>query len=545
MRFILSIPLIDSETPLEIDLDSGKILYILGANGTGKSSLLYKFNQDHKNNAYRISAIRRTWLNSENLNLSPSQVKTYKKDIMDRSTWEDRRWKIDFDGERPQLALYDLVEAEHKYDREISKAVKENDLNNAKKIATNTISKLQLINDLLQLSNIPVTIDLNGSNLFARKINHNALYSIAKLSDGERNAILLAAEILTAPENAILLIDEPERHLHRSIITPLLANLFEQRPDCSFVISTHDITLPSDNKFSSILLIRNCTYQKEQNKDVIKWHANYISSTIEIEDTIKQDILGAREKIIFIEGNNQESLDKPLYSLIFPNTSIIPKISCIDVIHSVNAIRDTEGLNWIKAFGIIDHDRRPQNEIEEFKEKGIYALNVHTIESIYYHPKLQKIVAKFRSELDNSDSSISLEEAKKLTIKAVKESKDYLIKRVAEKKIRNEFEKLKPTKKNIAWDKEYATKSIDVPSYYTNEEKIIDDAIQQQNIELLITQYPLRETRALDLIASSLKFSNRKDYEQCLLTCLTKDSKAMDFTRTLFNTLYNDIYQEK
>ncbi len=47
-------------------------------------------------------------------------------------------------------------------------------------------------------------------------------YSVAKLSDGERNALLIAATVLSVTPETLLLIDEPERHLHRSIISPPL-----------------------------------------------------------------------------------------------------------------------------------------------------------------------------------------------------------------------------------------------------------------------------------------------------------------------------------
>ena len=75
-------------------------------------------------------------------------------------------------------------------------------------------------------------------------------YSIAQLSDGERNALLIATNVLTVKDGTLVLIDEPERHLHRSIISPLLTHLFAQRPECAFIVSTHDVMLPLDNPAS-------------------------------------------------------------------------------------------------------------------------------------------------------------------------------------------------------------------------------------------------------------------------------------------------------
>ena len=65
--------------------------------------------------------------------------------------------------------------------------------------------------------------------------NGSPPYSIAELSDGERNSLLIAASILTMKSESLVLIDEPERHLHRSIISPLLQHLFSSRSDCAFI----------------------------------------------------------------------------------------------------------------------------------------------------------------------------------------------------------------------------------------------------------------------------------------------------------------------
>ena len=78
-------------------------------------------------------------------------------------------------------------------------------------------------------------------------------YSVAEMSDGERNALLLAAEVLTVPSGTLILIDEPELHLHRSIISSLLTGLFSNRSDCMFVISTHEVMLPTrESRFKDI-----------------------------------------------------------------------------------------------------------------------------------------------------------------------------------------------------------------------------------------------------------------------------------------------------
>ena len=68
-----------------------------------------------------------------------------------------------------------------------------------------------------------------------------ARYPINQMSDGEKSALILASEILTAQPGTIYLLDEPERHMHRSISASLITSATGERPDCFFVLLTHDL----------------------------------------------------------------------------------------------------------------------------------------------------------------------------------------------------------------------------------------------------------------------------------------------------------------
>lgn len=65
-------------------------------------------------------------------------------------------------------------------------------------------------------------------------------YSANQMSDGERAVLYLAAQVLCVPENKMLIMDEPEIHLHRSIMNRLWMALERYRPDCLFIYITHD-----------------------------------------------------------------------------------------------------------------------------------------------------------------------------------------------------------------------------------------------------------------------------------------------------------------
>jgi hypothetical protein len=122
-----------------------------------------------------------------------------------------------------------------------------------------------------------------------------------------------------------------------------LTQLFRQRKDCAFIVSTHDILLPLDNPSTRTLLLRSCVY--DGNK-LAGWDVDLVPADSNIDDALKADILGARKKILFVEGTTQ-SLDQPLYSLVFPQASVIGKFSSREVEQTVRAIRGTENLHWL------------------------------------------------------------------------------------------------------------------------------------------------------------------------------------------------------
>ena len=60
------------------------------------------------------------------------------------------------------------------------------------------------------------------------------------MSDGERAVLYLIVQVLCIPDNKKLIIDEPELHLHGSIMNRLWKGLEQVRPDCLFIYITHD-----------------------------------------------------------------------------------------------------------------------------------------------------------------------------------------------------------------------------------------------------------------------------------------------------------------
>lgn len=85
------------------------------------------------------------------------------------------------------------------------------------------------------------TLIFEDSKFFAYEINKTTKkYSANQMSDGERAVLYLASQVLVAPDNKTLIIDEPELHLHNSIMNILWEQLENYRQDCLFIYITHD-----------------------------------------------------------------------------------------------------------------------------------------------------------------------------------------------------------------------------------------------------------------------------------------------------------------
>ena len=108
MAFTISIPL-SSGTPLTIVLQPGEQLYILGANGTGKSSLVHRINSSNSGMTRHVSAHRQNWFASSELTLSSQQKRQTETNIMQADLQPYARWRDDYSSQRAGIALYDLV----------------------------------------------------------------------------------------------------------------------------------------------------------------------------------------------------------------------------------------------------------------------------------------------------------------------------------------------------------------------------------------------------------------------------------------------------
>jgi len=515
---------------LDIPLTEGKALFVLGANGVGKSTLMHKLFEQNIGHTKRILAHRQTWFHSNTMDMTASNKKQTEEQIKWNDSQIESRWKDDYSGTRSSISIFDLINSENVRARNIAGAVDKDDISFAKKLS-NTQSPLQAINELLAISNIPIVISLGkDEQLFASK-NGSDPYSIAELSDGERNALLICSDVLTTEPNHLIILDEPERHLHRSIISPLLSSLFQKRKDCVFVISTHDVFLPIDHSESSVLLLRSCQWAEKIIKD---WDADLISEADNIPNSVKREILGSKREILFVEGE-YESLDRQIYQLIFSNVTVIPQGNCSQVEKAVEGIKGTENLHWINAYGLIDADDRTPAQIKVLSDKGIAALECYSVESLYYNLEIVKKIAKRISEVTGHTESELFEKATSEIITSIQPHKERLCSRLCEKQVRNKAMTSLPKHKDII-EKSSFSININLKEILEKEKTLFDKMISEKNHEGLINRYPVRETPILTKIATGLGLSCDK-YESSVRKLIIDDKETKEFYKRLLKPL--------
>ena len=523
----ISIPRISGDS-LTISVDVGQQLYVVGANGSGKSALLQHWvTLIGGPPVKRIAAHRQTWLESGNLDFTARRRRDFESNVRNWDREINARWMEHNPAQRQSAVLFDLVAKDNTRYRTIGQYIDNANPDKATKFASKSESLFKQLNDLLRLGTLTVSLqNSNDEEILAQHKNNDHGFSIAQMSDGERAAAIMAANVLTVEAGTILLIDEPERHLHRSIIEPFLSALFAKRKDCAFIISTHEIALPVANPAANVVILRSCKWSGSHPS---AWEAEVLESDAGMPEDLKRDILGARRKILFVEGT-ANSPDLPLYGCLFPELSVIPKGSWNEV-RAVNGLRSSQKHHHVEAFGLIDRDDRDDEEVNKLAQDGVFALEVCSVESLYYCSDAIESVGCRQAESLGRGPKEMLDASKRSALEAIGSDqvlRERMAARRSERVVYDRFVVHLPDWKEIRTAGEQLKISEPIDNPYEGELNRINGLVESEDLDGLIARYPFRESSVFERIVTALGCRSQADYERMVIARVGDDANLTE-----------------
>ncbi len=244
-------------------------------------------------------------------------------------------------------------------------------------------------------------LDLSGNSVHAVA---GSRYHGKEMSDGERIILYMIVQALSVKESTLFIIDEPELHIHKAILTRLWDILEDSRKDCVFMYITHDLDFAVSRNTDEILWLKSYDGNENWTYDFIN-----ISQYSDIPSQLLLELLGNKKKVLFVEGT-KSSLDYLLYKEILAeeDVHVIPCGGCSQVISYVRAKNGYDEFGSILVCGVIDRDFRMQEEISVLEHDNIYCLEVAEVENLFVVPKLLKLMqGHFGCEDSAYDESLS------------------------------------------------------------------------------------------------------------------------------------------
>lgn len=404
----LSIDLQVRGTPLTIELRAGQTTILVGANGSGKTKLAVECEEKLGEVAHRISAQRM-------LNIDPAIEKVSQKAAQNTlrfgsKDWENwggivparmaNRWK----SNRSDSILNDagaLVQV--LFAEQANVAVRDFNARADGHAVEETNTLMRKANEIWGR-----VLPTRSLNITADDIQVFALidgakgepFSVNEMSDGEKAVFYMIGQALVAEPDSVLILDEPEIHVHRAILSRLWDELEAARPDCAFILITHDLEFASSRPGNKYVL-KNYT-------PVDGWSIEPVPDNTGFSEELVTLILGSRKPILFVEGG-ESSLDTAFYRACYPNWTVLARGGCESVIHSVVTMRRNAELTRVTCAGLVDADGHDEADRERLSSMGVSVLPVSEIENLLLLPSVSRAILETNHlEGEELDMKLSL-----------------------------------------------------------------------------------------------------------------------------------------
>lgn len=365
-----------------LSMKAGTVTMVTGPNGVGKSAFLYSVyrgigaGRSEYYPGHRQINFNNGW---DNLGQDITQLKLNQYTHIDNFN----RYKSAWSEDHFKSVVRRLAQADAAYNAKLIielKAGRDSDI----------IGPLEKLNIVFESARMAVRFV--STPLGIRAERQTIQYDIDQMSDGERAAYFVAAAIIVQEPFTILIIDEPEKHLHPSISAPLISAAVASRDDLAYLFASHDINVIAGLRTSALIHIKNSTITSFR-PEMRNFDFEIISNPDEIPESLRRDLLGSRQNIIFSEGDTT-SIDFAIYNLFYKEWKIAPKGGADEVISAVKSFEANSVLHWFEVKGIIDGDGRDVSERAALEADGIFAIKCPTAENLIFMPKVVENVCK-------------------------------------------------------------------------------------------------------------------------------------------------------
>ena len=470
---------------------------IIGANGAGKSSLINELRKNSIDEMYVLPAQKLLYFVSNIHNRNNIEQENYILDL--------KKTNIKYDT----INLYPSNIEENfsnTFTNLITLLVKDVMVVATYKLRGQNDSSLSLWQKLEKIWNKikpEISFEIDPIKIIVNVEKNHSKYSINGLSDGERCILFYIGNVLLAPENSYIIVDEPETFLNAAVYNELWDLLISERPDCQFIFASHNMDFVQSRTNATYIWCKNFEAPYDLDYQVLE-------ESQEIPLPLLTEVSGAKKPILFCEGT-KNSLDYQIYSKLFSEFCFVKPVQghkqVIQYTKAYNKLEETYGN---KAYGIIDYDWMDEARIESYKKKNIFVLPFNEIEMLLVD---EEMVNSVLSD-DEEDKKQNINKLRDTVIGLCTTNKDKII-RIALKKKLDEFmeghliETREPTEDEARTFLENLSEKFDITVTLENITKIVEDSIASSDFSKILKICNLKNeiigSKEIKEIVSNLK----------------------------------------
>ena len=452
---------------------------IIGANGAGKTSLI---NELRKNNSK---------INSNEMYVLPAQkLLCFATHIQDRNVVDEKSYINEFNNINLKYETIDLylnqidTNFSNTFTKLITLLVKD-----IMAVATDhfrgkndsSLSLWQKLEKIWNKIKPEIKFDIDPKNTVVKVEKNGSKYSINGLSDGERCVLFYIGNVLLAPENSYIVVDEPETFLNAAVYNELWDLLISERHDCQFIFASHNMDFVQSRTNATYVWCKK--FEAPYNLDY-----QILEESQEMPLSLLTEVSGTRKPILFCEGT-KTSIDYQIYSKLFSDFCFVkPVQGHKQVIQHTKAYNDLQHIHGNIAFGIIDNDWIDESSIQVYKEQNIFVLPFNEVEMMLVDEAVVKSCLPFD---DDKEKQRKFENFQRSIIESCEENKEKIIS-IALKKRLDEFmeshfiEKSEPNEHDAHVFLDSLASEFDVDSTFNKINSIVVESLASSDFSRIL-----------------------------------------------------------